>query len=1432
METDLLIALSDALSKYTATPTLMLEGAKLAARYIDDDSVINKSEYARFLMSYDIDNDRDLAASIRLANKRSVGTSQVTEATEAVKPEPDKISLKKLKTKYKASSTGAITQDRARQVFELFTKTGIEILNAGQQTPMFQIGQDVKDLDKDSKLRAFDSIGIADTRKLGILPEKTYRKFISETINDIEELSFESIIQLNERMRQTTPEVRTELNGKIHDAINNAVIALKEDNDVRSLQVMGDIKSLMAEKIDSPYYRSLLESLSAGNPTNIALRRFIIGSMDYLAAPIRNEQTPMFQLGGVRQGHRFKPAQPKSSRQRVLENLIKTRDKDPQYRDDEIIETILNAYPEYDFDFAKNLLEETLKRKYIPHVSNLRKEIVKNIHRAKSKFSGNSIRNGIVRGWRELQLNLIDSNAAVRTFEEEMAENDAEMEAFVMALQESGMDFTDIDAAIEKLYAEQGKKIKKYRKQILKSKKIIEDGPWAQASTKLTKAAYYEEVLMQKLYGGDINNPRFKTRRAKSLLGKAEKLGITYDEINDFLFFRHIPEFLDRKNDYIRQEREKVMNEIGELYMELEQTRDALAGLQGMIEEGDLEGKELRQKKQAAATLERDMYALEKKIEEKEDALENEDYLQFVNSLGKYYVGKKGFDITKDFANSKVAELQKKHEKIEETAEEIRNFLNKENIRILEENKLIDPKRIEHLRNGTSDRSEVEFKYYVPFIVKDDVAKDSNFAPATFFTDNTGVDGLYNLGAGGREYGRGDRYDPISMMSLLAAANNKFALENEVRREFADIVQKNAINAFAIKKGRGGRIPVAGEGNPEIHQEEKEMIADTDKYVKEDEMVMFIGRDGKEYRISPLTNEAKASYVYRALQRNKGLNTNLLVKAFTFMNNYGRDLITSLNLFFGVTQVVPDALDGGINAAIDIGAITGESKAKIGKVYAKNYAKSVKFFLGDGINSVLGREGENELARAYQEFYKYGGRMSWRKLGGERLKAYNMLQKEIDAAEKGQPMTKAAVKKLFQTISNINDGMENFARFASYLTAKEMGLSLTESAAIARESTVDFGARGKSQYYDVLKLMYLFFGPAAKGLDRTVRTMNKLGPKGWALAMLAPMLARALMYSLSEDDEELDRAINNQFTNRNRFMIPIPVNGKYPLSVKMPYSGLRFAHSLGIGVVDNFYGKRTKADIASDLMENLSVMIDPVSGGSGSIFSYTPTIIGKALVQTNLDVNRDYKGDPIISEYKILNENFKKDMYNKNTKVAYIRLSEILYDEFNIDKSPAMMEYFFEQTLLLPAITRPVETVSEWMYAMTGERVGTELLKPLYAEDLPERELDLNKLRGPLSSFYYESKNEISDMMYFFEVSENKNATRGLTEEQYNYLIRTSEMMWEEELVKWATIKKALDKMSTKFPTTSKGKELDWEYQIRYLQKRNTRRNAIRKGNR
>jgi len=392
-----------------------------------------------------------------------------------------------------------------------------------------------------------------------------------------------------------------------------------------------------------------------------------------------------------------------------------------------------------------------------------------------------------------------------------------------------------------------------------------------------------------------------------------------------------------------------------------------------------------------------------------------------------------------------------------------------------------------------------------------------------------------------------------------------------------------------------------------------------------------------------------------------------------------------------------------------------------------------------------------------------------------------------------------------------------------------MGLALTESAAIARESTVDFGARGKSKFYDLLKLLYLFFGPAAKGLDRTVRTMNKLGPKGWALAMLAPMMARALMYSLSEDDEELDRAINNQFTNRNRFMVPIPVNAKYPISIKMPYSGLRFAHSLGIGVVDNFYGKRTKADIVSDLMENLSVMIDPVSGGSGGALSYVPISPVKAYLQTVY--NEDYKGDPIVSQYKILNENFKKDIYSKNTKVAYIRLAEVLYDNINFDVSPAIMEYFFEQTLLLPAITRPVETVGEWMYAMTGERVGTELLKPLYAEDLPERELDPNKLRGPLSTFYYESKNEISDMMYFFEVSENKSATRGLTEEQYNYLIRTSEMMWEEELVKWATIKKALDKMSTKFPTTSKGKELDWEYQIRYLQKRNTRRNAIRKGN-
>jgi len=53
--------------------------------------------------------------------------------------------------------------------------------------------------------------------------------------------------------------------------------------------------------------------------------------------------------------------------------------------------------------------------------------------------------------------------------------------------------------------------------------------------------------------------------------------------------------------------------------------------------------------------------------------------------------------------------------------------------------------------------------------------------------------------------------------------------------------------------------------------------------------------------------------------------------------------------------------------------------------------------------------------------------------------------------------------------------------------------------------------------------------------------------------------------------------------------------------------------------------------------------------------------------------------------------------------------------------------------------------------------------------------------------------------------------------------------MWQNEMVKWSTIKKNLDKLKEKYPEDANGNQLNWDSHIKRLQDKNTKRNAIRK---
>jgi len=309
---------------------------------------------------------------------------------------------------------------------------------------------------------------------------------------------------------------------------------------------------------------------------------------------------------------------------------------------------------------------------------------------------------------------------------------------------------------------------------------------------------------------------------------------------------------------------------------------------------------------------------------------------------------------------------------------------------------------------------------------------------------------------------------------------------------------------------------------------------------------------------------------------------------------------------------------------------------------------------------------------------------------------------------------------------------------------------------------------------------------------------------------------------LSDDEDELDRKINNAYANQNRFTIPIFVEGKPDISVKLPYGWLRIANSIGIGIVDTMYSKREQSDIVSDVMAGFLGLFDPVSG-SASLTNLIPTQPLKAALQ--VAVNKDYASRNIVSPFIIERADFRKDEFDRGTSVAYIQFAEWLNSKGLGDVSPANMQYVLEQTILYPGITKPLDFIDEASKALIDLRPSDEFVKLFEGDFEPKEEIDVNKLLWFTTAFYKPSDEDISDVINFFELDKKENyvapfVRTKLTYDQYQYYIRVYNKLYKNEMVSKQALNQRIKSWQNKFPEDDKGNKLNWEKYIEINKRR------------
>jgi hypothetical protein len=546
-ETELLIDLAD---KFHALrlPFYMqsFEIMKLTARYINDQSRVNKSALISSLLRYDPDSDTGLDRVGRKVNKVA----------------PDSVKVADVKKKIKAAKTGPLTIESAKRIYELiagFSLTSVNILQGkGKPTPpiaRYQIDPKVKNMPAKVKMNMFEGVGLPDVLKyqgLKYVPENN-RKSIDIISDSVEELSYTQLSQISSILKEKHPDVNKDKYDRLTDLMDKAIVALQTNSDNRAVEFLLQLRKMDTTKIDDHHYKTTLQSLTFGTPTRVALNRYIAATMAYLAAPIRNPVQPRFQIDGEivpmqMTGGTIKLSQAEKSRAAY----IKRKDKDKNVSDTDIVRALMNAYG-ISQEIAIAELQYALKRKFIPEPNLTNANLIKAYNKAQSFLNRSRIVNGIVRRWSEFEFTMVDDNKIIKRYEEKVYEREAYFYALAEVIKQFNIvpqgDMTSVEIATKKYK----KEIAKRKKQFLKGRSIDSRlQVWAMNATKNTKASFYEEQLMIKLYGGDRSNPRFKARRKKSLIGIAEANGISYQELNDFLFYRHIPERIDRKNDYIK----------------------------------------------------------------------------------------------------------------------------------------------------------------------------------------------------------------------------------------------------------------------------------------------------------------------------------------------------------------------------------------------------------------------------------------------------------------------------------------------------------------------------------------------------------------------------------------------------------------------------------------------------------------------------------------------------------------------------------------------------------------------------------------------------------------------------------------------------------------------------------------------------------------
>lgn len=516
---------------------------------------------------------------------------------------------------------------------------------------------------------------------------------------------------------------------------------------------------------------------------------------------------------------------------------------------------------------------------------------------------------------------------------------------------------------------------------------------------------------------------------------------------------------------------------------------------------------------------------------------------------------------------------------------------------------------------------------------------------------------------------------------------------------FADINQDDSPEEVERKVSEfNERMNQLAETEPDKYKQGKDAKNIPYKIVKENlkEHQVLIKRGGTDYVLTINGNPRAAQALNGLTNPDNDLSGAIgaILKGGEWVNRQLSGFYTTRNPDFVVSNFIRDALYA--NSMVWV-----KERPSYALKFHKNFGLVNPAVLYRLISKY--RKGEldtdNETEKMFHQFMMNGGETGYANLK-DIEKHKKAIGKELRKANGTVPIEKTW-DLLGEKLDDMNRAVENCARFAAFMTSRQMGRSIGRSIWDAKEISVNFNKKGAGSKF--LKstgqtkpgnaasfisgggrALFVFWNAAIQGTANVTRNAKR-NPKKFAATTAAMFLLGAIVPALAGDGDDDDKnAYYNvpEYVRRSNIMFRY---GDQWISIPLPVE-YRAIYGLGELATSVMSGKEhlSGKEISTKITEQLSQLLPlDLMEGNGGFHSFIPSAV-KPIAEAY--TNTSWTGLPIYKEtaYNKNMPEWTKAYKSANKQLVWLSstLNEISggdkYYKGSVDFNPARIEYMFK----------------------------------------------------------------------------------------------------------------------------------------------------------